>query len=72
MDETYEKIELVKKREELGHSDAFPVSVFCNVVTVLKMMKVAEEKGITDDAGLVELEEYKEFKKVEDELKKLF
>jgi len=56
MDETYEKIELFKKRDELGR----------------KMMKVAEEKGITDDAGLVELEEYKEFKKVEDELKKLY
>jgi len=49
-------IKLFKKRDELMH----------------KMMKVAEEKGITDDAGLVELEEYKEFKKVEDELKKLY
>jgi len=56
MDETYEIIKLFKKRDEL----------------MRKMMKVAEENGITDDAGLVELEEYKEFKKVEDELKKLY
>jgi len=56
MNETSQKIELFKKRDELGH----------------KMMKAAEEKGITDDLGLVELEEYKEFKKVEDELKKLY
>jgi len=56
MNETVQKIVLFRKRDELGR----------------KMMKVAEEKGITDDAGLVELEEYKEFKKVEDELKKLY
>ena len=56
MNETSQKIELFKKRDELGH----------------KMMKAAEEKGITDDLGLVELEEYKEFKKVEDELNKLY
>jgi len=56
MNETSQKIELFKKRDELGRI----------------MMKAAEEKGITEDLELVELEKYKEFKKVEDELKKLY
>ena len=56
MNETSKKIELFKKRDELGR----------------KMMEIAEEKGITDDAGLMELEEYKEFKKIENELKELY
>lgn len=56
MEETYEKIELFKKRGELGS----------------KIAKIIEERHLKTDSEIEALEEHKEFVRVEELLRKLF
>lgn len=56
MDETVEKIQLYKKRDELGR----------------KIVQIIDEQKLTNDAQIELLEEHKEFVQTEEKLRSLY
>ena len=56
MEETVKKIDLFKKRDELG----------------IKISKIIDDRKLTTDEEIESLDEHKEFIKIENELKALF